>query len=395
LSAFIRAARCGHHVPPAETGERIQAAFDAEVDEAGSMVAELAEALAGRVDDRVALLTGMLRAPDPQPRAAVWAAETLMTTYRGPYADLVALIGDLLAEIDPQARSRALRVLACLDELAGPAADALAATLEPPRWVLLQPAVPALAALRDPRGLSALRQGLEQPSPLAEVGRHVGRYGPMALDFTPLILRRLRDLPVPEGHDETRCALLGALRMIRPEAATVVPELLRQPPTEDVMATLGSFGPAAAAAVPVLRERLEDGGPGEAITAATALWRITAERGPLLRAAERGRGAGAVRARWRATGDAEAALPALTTAWAATPECRAVIARTVTEMGRAAAGIEPLLRAELDRPLRSTAGRVGWSGTRIADDLELQHACLDALAAIGRPAPRAGGRPVR
>jgi hypothetical protein len=291
----------------------------------------------------------------------------------------------------------------------------------------ISPVVRALAALRDARALPAVRFALEYPDVPNNAGWFAAQFAadPQAADLVPLIRRRLRELA--ETGDEfwrigSICNTLG-----RCGDTAAVPDLaaLALRAEKAAIAALGQIGPAAAEAIPALRRVLGCGKPRAEIAAASALWHIDRDAGsilpvlaryldgtefdveatealaalgpaaaavaPVLRDKLRGtdknvwRQPYAARALWRATGDTDTTVPALCAVWAArrhTPS-HVHLARTAAEMGRAAGALTPLLREELGE--RSRHGTRGGerSSASIADDLELQRACTDALAAIG------------
>jgi hypothetical protein len=289
--------------------------------------------------------------------------------------------------------------------------------------------VRALAALRDTRALPAVRFALEYPDVPRFAGWFAAQFAadPQAADLVPLIRRRLRDL-VEAGDEHRRIAsLCDALGRFGDTAA--VPDLLAlaipQDAAEAAIGALGQIGPGAAEAVPALHDVLGCGKPRTEITAAAALWRIDGDAGPVLPvlaryldgtkfdvdAAEalaplgtaaaptapalreklRGtenhvwRQAYAARALWRATGDTDATVPALCAVWVARRHTRSHVhlARTAAEIGPAAGALAALLREELGERSRHESRGGGRSSASIADDLELQRACAEALVAIG------------
>lgn len=413
--------------------------------DATELVRDLSDALGEHVEDRVRLLTELLGAPGWEARHdAIRPAKVLMEIWRGQYQELVVLIGEQLADPEPGLPEVAAAALEYLDALAAPAADALARALEDapreaphtrhgglPAWITtwprdlssVGPTLRALAALGDRRALPAVRWALEHPDMPGDIGLLAGRFGPDAADLVPLIRRRLRDLPGVDGHDRRRYGLLVALGRIGEAAAAAVPELLALPPEPVVLTTLGRIGPDAAAARAELRRLLSHGKPAIEIAAASALWRVDPDPGPILpvlashldgdgpdviaaagAVAEVGRAAGTMAPRlrelvsggggsawlrlraalalWRVTGDADTALAVLPAVWSENPFTREHIARGIAEMGPPARAVAPLLREELGRRRRHTAREHGWSSDQVRADLELLRACDAALAAL-------------
>src|SRR5262249_16395286 len=158
--------------------------------EAADLVRILSNALGDRVNDRLRLLTGLLRSPDWECQLdALYPAGNLIGGWRGDYREVIALLGQRLRGGDPRTRPRAVNVLKDRGELAAPAADALAAALEATTrrtlrhteaeglqlpWVIewpqgrpsVSPALRALARMGDLRALPMLAWALDfQPMP--------------------------------------------------------------------------------------------------------------------------------------------------------------------------------------------------------------------------------------
>jgi hypothetical protein len=410
--------------------------------QAAELVRRASVSLGDRVEERVQLLTQLLREPGWEVRYdALRPAKVLIEGWRGSYEELVFLLGEQLLDPHPRLPAVAASALEYLDVLAAPAADALAAGLEAapresphtrqgglPGWVTTWPGKPpavgrvlrTLIQLRDPRALPAVRWILERRTLPREIGGLVGHFGAGAAALVPLIRQRLQD-QAPAGRGSPRLGLVIALSRIGP-AAVALPHLLALPPGRPVLRALGELGPGAADALPALRQMLDHGQPDIEIAAAAALWRITAdptqvlpvqvrhldsaessdrmaaaralaELGPaaasaapalqrLLDAADaawlRLAAAGAL---WRTTGEVSRTLPTLTAAWSENPHTRTVVADYLAEMGEAAATAAPLLHAELERRRRHTAREHGWSSDQVRSDLALLRACNRALAA--------------
>ncbi|WP_173071000.1 PBS lyase [Phytohabitans houttuyneae] len=412
---------------------------------AAELVRQLSVALGDRVDDRVRLLTELLRAPAWEARYdALRPASVLISGWRGPYQEIVALVGEQLLATEPRLNAVAAGALEHLDQLAAPAADALVRALEAapreaphtrdggaPAWVTvwgsglpsLGPTLSTLAALRDPRALPALRWAIERPEMPRDAGSAAGRYGAEVADLVPLIRRRLHDLPTVDGYDERRSGLVVALGRIGPAAAPALPDLLSRLPEQAALVAVGRLGPAAADAAPDLRRLLDHRDAATEIAAASALWQVTGDPdavlptltrhlaaggrvaaaaeavaalgpaaevlAPRLRKLAKARDANgwtslhAAWALWRATGDADVAVPALTAAWTANVYVREPAARHLAEMGPAAAPAVPLIRAEVARRRRHTASDNGWSSDQVRSDEALLRACAAVLSAAG------------
>ncbi|ONI91852.1 hypothetical protein ALI22I_07210 [Saccharothrix sp. ALI-22-I] len=406
------------------------------------LLAGLSRALDDRVEDRTTLLVRLLEAADWEQRLdAVGVARTLVENWRGDHRDLVRLIGDQLLAPEPRLPSAAATALQHLHGVAEPAADALARSIDaapreaahtsedgPPAWITLWPSslpstgptLRALAALGDPRALAPVRWALERPEPPSDIGHVVRALGPSAAEFVPLIRTRLRDLPVPEGHDSRRSGLITALGGLGKAAVPAVPDIVERLPDFSALHALGALGPHAAEAAPALRALLDHDESSVAIPAAMALWRVEGDADRVLSVllrhiddrveaveaiAELGQAAAAhvpalrallhkpdpngwlrlhvAEALWRATGDADAALPLLTSAWADNVYVRPPAARCLADMGPAAEPAAPLLREELARRRRHGSQDDRWSSDLVRADEELVRVCKDALAAIG------------
>jgi hypothetical protein len=415
---------------------------------AADLARELSAAFGDRVEDRAGLLTRLLRAPAWETRYdAIRPARALMQGWRGEYQELVFLIGEQLMDPQPRLCAAAGEALQYLSELAAPAAGALAHSLAaaprqaphtrrdgPPAWFTTWshglptagPTLWALAALRDMRALPMVRWALEQPGILGDTGQLAALFGPAAADLVPLIRQCLRDLPATDDYSRRRSGLVYALGRIGAAAAAAVPELLALLPAPAVLAALGRIGPAAADAIPAMAQLLDHAEPAIQIAATAALADAGADPGPLVpvlarhldsshghdvtAAAEALAGLGpaaattapklrellgypraniwlrlrAAAALWRAGGEVNLTLPALTAIWPQNPYTRVHIATYIAEMGAAASPAAPLLRDELAQRRRHSARDHGSSTGQIPADLALLRACDTALAAISR-----------
>ena len=411
--------------------------------QAAELVRCASVSLGDNVEERVRLLTQLLREPGWEARHdALRPASVLIEGWRGSYEELITLLGEQLLDPHPRLPAVAASALEYLGVLAAPASDALARSLDAaprespnrrqdglPGWVTTWPQRPpsvgpvlrALTALRDPRALPAVRWMLERAPLPSDIGGFVGQFGSAAADLVPLIRQRLQDLAPADRQGQPHLGLVIALSRIGP-VAEAVPHLLALPPGRPVLMALGQIGPRAADALPALRQLLDHSQPDIEIAAAAALWRITADPGPVLPVlarhldgarrfdivaaakvlAELGPAAAstapalqrlldpasdawlrlaAAGALWRTTGEVNRTLPALTAAWSENPHTRADVANHLAEMGEAAATAAPLLRAELAQRRRHTAREHGWSSNQVPADLALLRACELALMA--------------
>jgi hypothetical protein len=414
------------------------------------LIRKISWAFADRVDDRAALLAVQLRSSDWERRHdSLFATSDLICGWRGDYRELVLLIGDQLQDPRPQLCLRAAETLRRFDHLAEPAADALARSLEtalreatrapssgPPAWLTIRPdydytetspGLKALAGLGDIRALPMLRWLLEHEQMPKDVGALIGCLGAGAVNLLPVIVRRLRDLPTVQGYDRARSGLVAAIGEMGAAAATVVPDLIELMPITTLVGFLGRIGPGAAEAAKSLSPLLQD--PEHALAAASALWRIEGDPGPVVpvfagnldsenyytaHAAAMGiaevgpdaaahaprlralldnpdeygwRHVRAASALWRTTGDTETVVPVLAATWTKHPNCRRDIVGYLAEMGPAARSAAPLLRAELEslrrHTVRSVSEYIDVMQTDISADERLVRDSASALTAIG------------
>ncbi|MFB4285027.1 hypothetical protein ACBJ59_57860 [Nonomuraea sp. MTCD27] len=284
---------------------------------AGELVHAVSKGLGDRVDDRVRLLTALLRSPDWECQVdAMGPAHVLFANWRGDYAGLVSVLGERVLDGRGRGRpgavvmSRAVGVLDDLGELAEPAADALAEVLAATErrvadhtrledaelpWVIewpgdqptVSPALQALSRTGDDRALPMLAWALERERMPRDVAQLVGGFGPRAAPLLPLLRRRLRDLPADEPHDHRHKSISWALSRIGPGAAEALPDLLGQPVTEGLLAAVAAIGPGASACAPILRETAASPERGPAIRAAKALWLVTGDVGAAVAVVDR------------------------------------------------------------------------------------------------------------
>jgi hypothetical protein len=435
-----------------------------EDDSAGGLLASLDSALGERAGDRMVLISHELDAGrGERAEDALRLASRLMRDFRADYTELVRRVGGHLAHAsEPNVRWMAAHTLEGLYELAAPAADVIAEVLADGRreyvdddddrlavatsWIIVHESasprigalVATLARARDPRVVPILRQCLEYPTPIWQLGYTIGAAGPVAAELVGPIREQIsrltdkdRDLKIPEQ-------LAFALGRIGPAALAAAPDLVAM--LEDDRANfsaataLGSLGPAAASApgaVDGLRRMLDHPDRWTAVIAATALARISPDDAllrpvfervladpdaqPTLAAAEGlallGPGPGdasdallarldqmldgsdfwawltAAIALWYTTGDSGRAVPAMARAWTKAHHTRRRIAHSAADIGPAAVALEPLLRAESASVRRHNrpAGATSSSTADVAEDEELLRDVRVALEKITNP----------
>lgn len=405
------------------------------------LVRAVANSFGDRVDERTALLTHLLAADDWERRLdAMYPALTLAQGWRGSYGELARLVGEQLDSPYEELRRRAVSVLDGLGRLAVPAADPLAGVLAAATreaawdhedrhtaWVTrwghglptLGPVPAALARFGDARVLPVLAWALEQEEMPRNTGYLIADLGERAAELVPAVRRRLAALP---DGDERIAALSVALRSVGPRGAEALPELVGKAPATWTLAAIGSYGPAAADALPLLHRIAASGDHRLAAAAAVASWRVDGDaaaaaarltgllagdvgtvRGAADALAEIGTAPPAAvtalrrllrrkdtaagwqhvdvaRALWRITGDVAATHPVLTRQWHARPLTRTAIVRVWAAMGPAAADCLPLLHEELAEVRRLSARNGGNPGGSCTSDEEF----LDDLRAAVR-----------
>ncbi|MEV7123174.1 HEAT repeat domain-containing protein [Kitasatospora griseola] len=241
----------------------------------------------------------------------------------------------------------------------------------------------ALGDLADPAGLGAVEEVLDRAMrggqwPIVRFAlRALRQFGPAAAPARSAI-RALTE-PGGSGDAETALAAVTALWAVGGDPDEVLPLLLpgldgdggpfRAGDIDDVAGLLGAIGPAAAAALPRLRERAAGRGwPG--VHCAAALWDVGGEH------------------------EAETVLDVLLPAWEDNPCTGRVVVPCLERMGLAARPAAPALQAQLALP-----GRGENLLTTIEGDEELQRACRAVLARLGEPAtqqdPHGPSRPDR
>lgn len=408
-------------------------------DEEGSQLLRTVHtALGGRVDVRIALLSGQLTSPDPIDRCnAAWMSMGLFGEWRADYAGPVALIGAQLAAEEDWLRDAATSVLEGLFALATPAADDLDAlvTRRPDLWVqryergapTLGGPLLALARSGDPRAVPVLGEVLAGPEVPYDLGRAVPHLGRAAAPLAPALRERLASVPLaaPDTYDRAAPLLMALAGLEDRESLPLVLRLLLGVPDgdrwRDVLAeaalrTLSALGAAAREAIPAVRRLLEG---DSAVAAAGALWAMEGDAeavlpvlvreladedsrrrgaaadvlarmgpvaGPAVHGLRRLIGASspwervpAACALWRITGDPDLAAPVLRAVWAEHTHTRVAVAECVAAMGPAGTALHDLLRTELTTPRRHTAPAEGYGMHDVFSDERLLALCREAL----------------
>jgi hypothetical protein len=283
------------------------------------------------------------------------------------------------------------------------------------RWLPEGPTyalVKALATAGDARILPAVEQVLAGDHLPRYPGSLVERLGPA---IEPMVIAAARRC-LAAGDTERLHNLAFGRPALAPEFLRILLPALdaAKPDVIDIWA-VASLGPAAADAVPRLRELLEAEDSSVARSAANALHAIGVdfdellptyrrlmalpwERHPVVRsladvgpaaapladlvreamAVPAARGWAAV-ALWRITGEPDAALPAMLDGWQHERYAYTELAECFAELGPRAAAAEPLLRAELANPRRATSE---GSSRAIEDDERFLATVRGALAAV-------------
>ncbi|MFG2696905.1 HEAT repeat domain-containing protein [Kitasatospora sp. NPDC048407] len=227
----------------------------------------------------------------------------------------------------------------------------------------------ALGRLADPAGLGAVEEALDRAVrdeqwPIVRYAlRALRQFGPAAAPALPAI--RALAGPAAPGNAETALAAITTLWAVGADPDEVLPLLLpgldddggpfRAIDIDDVADLLGAIGPAAAAALPRLRERAT-GTDWHGVHCAAALWDIGGES------------------------EAQAVLNVLLPAWENNAYTGRVVVPCLERMGPAARPAASALQAQLALP-----GRGEGLFTTIEEDENLQRACRAALARLDQP----------
>jgi hypothetical protein len=384
----------------------------------------LHEALAGRVQERTALLTAQLRGPDLGTRLdGIPLCATLMRSWRGDHTSLILLLGEQLGVGEDELAAEAAAALHRCHPIAAPARQALAAYLtrhEPAAWAsptphvrrAYQETVQTLARLGDLRALPSLLWALDNRIDAWRAAQVAGTLTTGADQLVPMLSRYLADIDLTDPRQgSVASAIVSSLAELGdPAALPVLTATLRSAAQQDsssitdsVLAALGTFGPAAMSALdtirtfatadqtrssavvalwavgrdstdvlPLLHGLLHEGNPFEMADAADVLGEI----GPPAEAAVprlrvllthnyewvRIHAAAAL---WDIVGD-ETVLDTLLQAWTQTPATGNFVVTCLDRMGPAAAPALPELLAQLALPQR------GGRFASIDNDEELQ-----------------------
>ncbi|MBL1082817.1 HEAT repeat domain-containing protein [Streptomyces actinomycinicus] len=289
-------------------------------------------------------LKALARSGDPR------AVPPLAQLLAGPAAPVglgqeAAHLGRAAAPLAPALRHRLGRI-----PLTSPAAARLAS-----------PLLSAVAAVRDEaavpevlRLLSGAPDGLgAREAVVGEVVATLAALG-ATVEAVPLLRALL--------HTRHAALTAGALWSVDGDATAVLPVLLRELTGSDPGARgdaarqLGGMGPAARTALPGLHRLARSGPARQRVPAAYALWRITADPGPV--------------------------LPVLRAAWTQDPRGRGAVARCLTAMGPAAAPLRDLVAAELATPRRHTGREVAYGSRDIPEDEELVRMCREVVGRL-------------
>lgn len=307
-----------------------------------------------------------------------------------------------------------------------------------PIWALTK----TLAQLRDPRAIPLVAQALEDDLPL-DCQPPLWKFGAEVAPLFPLLRKQIRRA-IASGDHKVALDLLWELKKVGPAAIEALPEVVALLPHDSFLGApfqvLAALGPDARSAAPLVRERLVTGSPRTVAHAATALGVLEGKdaEGDLRAllahddAFVRRHAANALRAlgtpaaevlhayeaddywslrslgpaaeplvprmraalpqarfpetvltaMWHITGDTDTLLPELIANWQAGRERHVWTVKVWAEMGPAAAAVEPLLRAELANPVRSTYSGTGYWSAAIESDEEYLGLCRKALDAV-------------
>jgi hypothetical protein len=398
------------------------------------MIEALSDPLGPRVAERIAIVTPLLTSThDDLASDALYAANKLINTWRGDYRETVTRIGTFL-DRSQQLAGQATSMLKNWGPVAAPVAETVARRLAAidarpwrdglPEWTVrysqdlpgLHPYIEILAGLGDERALPLLLTALKLPQRPKDTGYKLAGYARHADRITAAILPHFPVLAVGDREPTEWYAFQVALRAFGEAAAPAVSRLLAPPLRDWSAATLGRIGPAAAAALPALRQAATDDDPRLAVAAAGALWRIdrspdalalltphldgSASREAFEEIAAMGAAAApaaplvatyldtppgqhwwtptrAALTLWQLTGETERTAPVLTAAWHGNPHTRPKIAEATT--GPLAAVLEPLLRAEIAANRRFNVSAGSWSSAQVTEDEQLLKVCRDVL----------------
>jgi hypothetical protein len=360
---------------------------------------------------QVDLVTAWLRHPDPAVReGAAYAAEEPLMHWRPAAGRLAPALAAAVADPEKKVYHWAVRNLANAGRAATAYADQLAAAMDQHREPV---AVTALARMGDPRAdayLAAVLAAL----PDADIDRLGGAFdalGPWADRCRAVITGAIPSAPAGRPRE----GLMRAAHRVGVPAAELLPVLRREADRHPraVARVLGDLGPSAAEALPELQAMRRAGAGWDA---ELAIWRITGATGELLarvRAAISDRvepealevlaavgpAAGdlagllprkfdsddarqalwAAVAYWKLTADPVPVVPVLLRFLNCGPRGMVAV-QCLGDIGPAAEAAAPVLRAAVESPYRQWQLSVGEDGVR--QDEAWRDACSAALARI-------------
>jgi hypothetical protein len=387
---------------------------------AARLIEKLTNALGPRVAERAAIITPLLASPHADLAGdALYAANHLVDRWRGDHREIAERTGRLLDHPDREIAERAERFLRDWWPVSAPAVELLARRLaeldaQPwrdglPGWAIpygqntpgLRPCLEALIHQCDERAFEPLLATLRWPRRPGNLAHFLAGY--------PRHTERI--LAEAAAHAPDEFDWISLMLGVPPGACT------GQPLRTWHVHRLARIGPAAAEAVPALRQALTGDDRSLVISAAAALWHIerSPDALPLLTAAldgdsgsaaltEIGRmGADAVAAAplvatyldappgrhrwipveaalalWRLTGEIERVAPVLTSAWRAAPSARVRIAEAAA--GELAVALAPVFREEIAVARRHNVTENGWSSDQVRADERLLELCRAAVS---------------
>lgn len=294
-----------HGVPP----EVLAAAADidrsiAETTVVSDLLDEFHTALAGRVGDRRVLLAAQLAHPDPAVRLdACRDVQEFIGSWRGDHSLLIAGLADLL-DGPVRVAAAAAEALERCSAVAGVAGEPLAAFLArqgeqygPGVWAHAdrlvreahQNVVRALARLGDDRAVPHLAAAFASGVDVWRAVHAAGHLPQGAPELVPCLVRYLEELTAAGGDSMSVNAAVSVLgKLGDPQAHPVLLRVLASVPADDgehgpsmaptLLEAIGRFGPAAAAAAPLIAPFAAAENLHERGTAMRALWRVTGNK---------------------------------------------------------------------------------------------------------------------
>ncbi|WP_370368073.1 HEAT repeat domain-containing protein [Catenulispora sp. GP43] len=411
-----------------------------------AILGTLHEVLGDRLAERTSLLTEQLRSPDPDARLdAIRMARTLIAGWRGDHSALIiAVAGELAAENAQVAREAAAVLQTCF-RIAEPARELVADCVTeagPDTWSAPdemrreahQTAVQVLARLGDVRALPSLLAGLDSDVDAWRAVAVAGSLPQSRAELLPRLIERVDKLDlagIDPFVDMKSSALITAVgRFADPASAESLVRVLDAAIRRELWSTaasvaeaLAELGPAAVAALPLLRTAVAGPDRKARSAALAALWAIGGEVQevlPLLVGHLAGPsvyfldvvaeilgqiGADATEAvpylkklagaqdewnqwsrveaadaLWRIAGEpaTQLVLDALLSAWRENQATSNAVTATLERMGAAAAPALPDLEAELAKARR------GGRFDRVDTDEDLQETCRRLILRLSR-----------